>query len=191
MGEAAKNTEIAELVSRVRNGDEAAFSILLSKYSPLIENSLTKVLDRELYGVYADDLRQEATMVFYNSILTYDMEQYEVEFGLYAKICITNALISQRRLLIKRSGEKFSENAIDELLGNDAEDPSALIMEQESLRSLYSVIRSSLSELEYRIWRLYMSGMTAGEIGAAVGKSNKAVNNAIYRIRKKLRQTLQ
>lgn len=191
MSDIAKNTEIAELVSKVRNGDEAAFSILLSKYSPLIENSLATMLDREQYDVYAEDLRQEATMVFYNSILTYDMEQYEVEFGLYAKICITNALISQKRVLVKRSGERYSDNALDEFLGNDAEDPSAMIMEQESLRALYSVIRGNLSDLEYRIWHLYMSGMTAGEIGRSIGKSSKDVNNAIYRIRKKLRQALQ
>lgn len=191
MSDFAKNKEIGELIFRVRQGDEAAFLTLLSRYSPLIENSLLKSLGDELYGLYSEDLRQEATMVFYNSILTYDVEQHEVEFGLYAKICITNALISQKRLLIKRKDERLSENDIGEFFGDVEEDPSAMIMEQESLRALDSVIRGNLSELEYRIWRLYMSGKTASQIGVCVGKSSKAVNNAIYRIRKKLRTSLQ
>lgn len=191
MSDIAKNKEIAELIFRVRQGDEVAFSTLLSMYSPLIENSLLKSLGDELYGLYSEDSRQEATMVFYNSILTYDVEQHEVEFGLYAKICITNALISQKRLLIKRKGERLSDNDFDELIGGVEDDPSAIIMEQESLRALDSVIRGSLSELEYRIWHLYMSGKTASQIGDSVGKSSKAVNNAIYRIRKKLRTSLQ
>lgn len=191
MSDIAKNKEIAELIFRVRQGDEVAFSTLLSMYSPLIENSLLKALGDELYGLYSEDSRQEATMVFYNSILTYDVEQHEVEFGLYAKICITNALISQKRLLIKRKGERLSDNDFDELIGDVEDDPSAIIMEQESLRALDSVIKGSLSELEYRIWHLYMSGKTASQIGDSVGKSSKAVNNAIYRIRKKLRTTLQ
>ena len=191
MSDIAKNKEIAELIFRVRQGDEVAFSTLLSMYSPLIENSLLKSLGDELYGLYSEDSRQEATMVFYNSILTYDVEQHEVEFGLYAKICITNALISQKRLLIKRKGERLSDNDFDELIGDVEDDPSAIIMEQESLRALDSVIRGSLSELEYRIWHLYMSGKTASQIGDSVGKSSKAVNNAIYRIRKKLRTSLQ
>ena len=191
MSDIAKNKEIEELIFLVRQGDEAAFSTLLSKYSPLIENSLMRALGDEMYGLYSEDLRQEATMVFYNSILTYDIDQLEVEFGLYAKICITNALISQKRLLIKRKDERLSENDIGEFLGDVEEDPSVMIMEQESLRALDSVIRGSLSELEYRIWRLYMSGKTASQIGDSVGKSSKSVNNAIYRIRKKLRTSLQ
>ena len=191
MSDIAKNKGIQELIFRVRKGDDEAFSELLSMYTPLIEGSLLRSLGDELYALYSEDLRQEATMVFYNSILTYDIEQCEVEFGLYAKICITNALISQKRLLIRRRSERFSDSEIGDFLGNEEDDPSAMIMEQESLRSLYSVIRGSLSDLEYRIWRLYMSGKTVKQIGLSVGKSSKAVNNAIYRIRKKLRLTLQ
>ena len=191
MSDIAKNKEIQELIFRVRKGDDEAFSTLLSMYTPLIEGSLIRSLGDELYALYSEDLRQEATMVFYNSILTYDVEQYEVEFGLYAKICITNALISQKRMLMKRSGERLSENDLGEFVGDATEDPSAIVMEEESLRALDSVIRGSLSELEYRIWRLYVSGKTATEIGVSVGKSSKAVNNAIYRIRKKLRTLLQ
>ena len=191
MSDIAKNKGIQELIFRVRKGDDEAFSELLSMYTPLIESSLLRSLGDELYALYSEDLRQEATMVFYNSILTYDVEQYEVEFGLYAKICITNALISQKRSLIRRSGEKLSENDIAEFIGDTTEDPSAIVMEEESLRALDSVIRGSLSNLEYRIWRLYVSGKTATEIGISVGKSSKAVNNAIYRIRKKLRTLLR
>ncbi|MBE6535789.1 MAG: sigma-70 family RNA polymerase sigma factor [Ruminococcaceae bacterium] len=191
MSDIAKNKEIQELIFRVRKGDDVAFSELLSRYTPLIEGSLLRSLGDEFYGLYSEDLRQEATMVFYNSILTYDVEQHEVEFGLYAKICITNALISQKRLLMRRRGESLSENDLGELFGDSEQDPSAIVMEQESLRALDSLIRGSLSDLEYRIWCLYMSGKTASEISLSVGKSSKSVNNAIYRIRRKLRASLQ
>ena len=73
---------------------------------------------------------------------------------------------------------------------NDSEDPSVKILEQESLRSLYSVIRGNLSKFEYSIWQLYMSGRTARQIGNILGKDEKSVTNAIYRIRKKLRALL-
>ena len=73
---------------------------------------------------------------------------------------------------------------------NDFEDPSVKILERESLRALYSVIRGSLSEFEYRIWQLYLSGRTAKEIGDIVGKTDRSISNAIYRIRKKLRTAL-
>ena len=122
------------------------------------------------YVLHEDDLRQEATVVFYNSILTYDLEQHEVEFGLYAKICISNALISQVRRLQRRNAERLSEASDEGLFGWDREDPSVRILEQESLKSLYSIIRGNLSEFEYEIWQLYTSGRTAKQIGEMVGK---------------------
>jgi RNA polymerase sporulation-specific sigma factor len=191
MSEISEIRDTLELISRVRNEDGAAFEALLEKYTPLIESSVKKVLGEELLSLYGDDFRQEATVVFYNSILTYDMEQHEVGFGLYAKICIANALISQLRVLKKRNAERLSETSDDGLFVNDSEDPSLKILEQESLSSLYSVIRGNLSDLEYRIWQLYMSGRTAKEIANVIDKDERSVNNAVYRIRKKLRAKLR
>ena len=103
MSEISETRDTLELISRVRKEDGVAFEALLKKYTPLIEASVVKVLGEDLLSLYGDDFRQEATVVFYNSILTYDMEQHEVEFGLYAKICIANALISQLRVLKNRT----------------------------------------------------------------------------------------
>ncbi len=190
MNHSQKNSEIIDLIFRVRRGDDGAFDRLLEMYTPLIEASVSKALENDTYSLYADDFRQEATVVLYNAILTYDVEQHEVEFGLYAKICISNALISQLRLLTRRNGERLADTSDEDLFVNDSEDPSVRILERESLRALYSVIRGNLSEFEYRVWRLYMSGRTAKEIGETVGKTERSVSNAIYRIRKKLRVAL-
>ena len=182
---------IRVLIEKVRSGDQAAFAELLEQYRPLIEASVARFASEESSDLHRDDLRQEATLVFYNSILTYDMEQSEVEFGLYAKICIFHALISQLRLHQKREAEQLTESFSDTLFVHDSEDPSIGVLERERVRALYSVIRQNLSVFEYRVWQMYMSGRTAGEIGAALGKEEKSVHNAIYRIRKKLRALLQ
>lgn len=179
------------LISLVREGDSQSFEMLLKKYNPLIESSVANCLGDELYSLYREDFIQEATVVFYNAILTYDMDQHEVEFGLYAKICISNALISQLRVLKKRRAERLSETSDDGLFASDSEDPSLRVLEQESLKSLYSVIRGNLSEFEYRVWQMYMSGRTAREIGQLLNKDERSISNAIYRIRKKLRARLQ
>jgi len=123
--------------------------------------------------------------------LSYNMEQHEVEFGLFAKICISNALISQLRVLKKRQYERLSGTSDEELFVHDSTDPSLKVLEQENLKALYSKIKSVLSDYEYRIWQLYMSGKTAKDIGNIVGRDERSVNNAIYRIRKKLREELQ
>lgn len=190
MARSSDKSEILQLISQVRNGNEQAFEMLLSKYTPLIEGAVSRVMVDSAYVSHEEDLKQEATVVFYNSILTYDMQQQEVEFGLYAKICVSNALISQIRMLQKRKAERLSETSDEGLLAYDSEDPSAQMLEQESLRALYSVIRGNLSDFEYRVWQMYMSGRTAKEIGLSVGKDEKSISNAVYRIRKKLRTVL-
>lgn len=185
--------ELLSLILSVREGDQEAFSILLDQYRPLIESLAARFSDEEKSQLHREDLRQEATVVFYHSILTYDVEQDEVDFGLYAKICISNALLSklrlQKRQVSELSSDLFAEGEL--LEEEESEDPSFRILEEERIQALDAMIRRSLSGFEYRIWQLYMSGRTAKEIGRLVSKDEKSVTNAIYRIRKKLRARLQ
>lgn len=193
MGESESRQDTLDLLLKARDGDQSAFEALLEKYTPLINASVLSCLEDGLYSLYADDFRQEASVVFYNSVLTYDIGQSEVEFGLYAKICISNALRSQLRLLKKRTAERLADEADGELLAvstDAAEDPSLRVLELEGLEELYSAIREKLSALEYRVWRLYTSGRAARDIAELIGKDERSVNNAIYRIRKKLREQL-
>ena len=186
----SENKDVICLIERVRNRDQGAFKELADRYAPLIESLVNKFYDSEISGMNREDLRQEAILRFYNSILTYDTEQSEVEFGLYAKICISNALISQLRVQKKHTAEQFTESLNTFILVHDSEDPSDKVLEEERVKALYSLIRKNLSNYEYRIWRLYMSGGTARDISAVVGADEKSVGNAIYRIRKKLRELL-
>ncbi len=182
---------LLHLLESVRDGDQEAFSQLLEQYRPLIEASVMRFCNDEKSELQEDDLRQEATLVFYNSILTYDLDQKEVEFGLYAKICIFNTLVSRLRKQQKHMAEQPTDFTETSEFAHVVEDPSKDLLERERAEELYSVIRENLSELEYRIWHAYVSGRTAKEIAALVGKNEKSVSNAIYRIRKKLRAVLR
>ena len=145
---------VRELIEKVRceNGTDSeagrlAFEELLRRYEPLIAASVLRISSDEAASRFIDDLRQEATVVFYNSILTYDIEQTEVEFGLYAKICISNALVSQLRSIKRRVTESLSEEE-SSIFVHDSEDPTENILEQERVKALYSVIRKNLSAFE-------------------------------------------
>lgn len=191
MNNCHNRSEVIELITKVRENEQGAFEELLCMYEPLISASIAKFSNDEHSRSHEEDLRQEAVLVFYNSIMSYDIGSDGVEFGLYAKICITNALISQLRKLNKMKLEQLSQTIdIDESMGG-AEEISSRIIEEESLRDIDRVIRGNLSSFEYRVWCLYASGKTARDIGALVEKSEKSIANAIYRIRKKLRSLLK
>ena len=189
MGNCNEKCEIAALICRVRENDQAAFEQLLCRYTPLLDAAVARFTSAEHTKPYADDLRQEALLVFYNAILNYDIDNESVEFGLYAKICVTNALISQLRMLSRIKTEQLTDE-VDGIELSDGNEPVRLLLESESLERIDIAIKGSLSTLEYRVWCLYASGKTARDIGRLLGKSEKSVTNAIYRIRKKLRALL-
>jgi DNA-directed RNA polymerase specialized sigma subunit len=45
------------------------------------------------------DMREEADRVFLGAVSSFDTEQDAVDFGLYAKICLRNGLVSEWRHL--------------------------------------------------------------------------------------------
>ncbi len=185
-----KSKELHALLLRAKGGDQEAFTALLSRYTPLLDSRLQHVRTTHMTEQDMEDLRQEAYLSFYRALMHYHLEQTEVEFGLYAKICIDNGLYSAMRSMKHLSHAPVLP--LDELEEpEDAlTDPSEQLIEQEKFNALYAVIEATLSPLENRIWRLYMTGQTAPDIARTVGKDEKSVHNAIYRIRKKLRTTL-
>lgn len=189
MNQKKEKSELADLIIGVRNKNQDDFKTLLSQYSPLIESCVNFYCGGTLEK-YREDFKQEAAVAFYNSILTYNLNQNNVEFGLYAKICISNALNSQIRISKKFSIETLQDDfeVIEHF--NDSNDPSESILEKERIDSLLKAIHDALSNYEYKIWRLYLSGFSTQEISKQLDTDAKSVSNAIYRIRVKLKTSI-
>ncbi len=183
-----KNEPVAhlDLINAARGGDESAFEALLEAYEPLIDKmsrSFAKTADDfECY----EDLRQEACIAFYKAVQNYDSKrQAEVTLGLFAKFCIRNRLITYTRDLLRRESVLPLEERIKE-----EEDVTAGVVAEEAYMELYHRIEAVLSSYENRVWWLYLSGQTTSAIATQLGKDERSVQNAIYRIRKKLRAAL-
>lgn len=177
---------VGTMICKVRGGDQKAFSELLQLYEPLFTSLLSKCDQEHANEQDLEDIKQELTVVFYNAILSFDLEQKDVNFGLYAKICLQNALITQLRNLRKRTNLiAGDEELLDSAVGDD--EFFASFTKKEELLELTHKIEGELSPLENRVWRLYVTGMSCKDVAEAVGKSEKSVENAIFRIRQKLK----
>lgn len=180
--------ETLVLITQAKQGDADAFDSLLTQYGPLIEHRIQTARARrpDLLPEDEKDLRQEAHLAFYRALLSYNAEQQNVSFGLYAKICIENALISALRKLAPIADLLDYETMIS-LPADREEDPSLRLREQEDYEALSRRIARILSPFENRIWQRYIAGMTAPDIARQLGKDTRSIHNAIYRIRNKLR----
>ncbi len=166
-------------------GDGQAFEDLLDAYTPLIESLTANFVSPDAED--RDDVRQEACIAFYSAVEHYDPARAGIKFGLFAKTCIRNRLISYRRTLLRRA----TVLPLDEDTDVDAHtDPALSFMEEEDYLALSRRVEAALSPYENRVWWLYLSGRTAREISMMLSADERSVQNAIYRIRRKLRATI-
>ena len=181
-----KRALLHQRILRVREGDQSAFAELLAEYTPLVSAEVSRH-GATLGEQDVEDLRQIALLALYRAALGFDLLQSDVEFGLYAKICMANALVSQLRVIGRRRAET---PLTDTLSCAQVDDPAARLMEEEALADLHKRIRAVLSPFELRVWTLYVAGYRSGEIARQLQKDTHSVENAVYRIRQKLRVAL-
>lgn len=179
------------LLYAVREGDQDAFSALLLRYRPLIDRAVDR-FSAELHGEEdRKDVRQEALAAFYDAIRSYRTDQEKVEFGLYAKVCIGNRLVSHLRRERRQQGLlSLDDLSAERVLGADG-DLLSLVIEEEEAQALSASIKQVLSRYEYEVFSLYFKGSTSAQIAVLMQKSVKSIDNAIARIRKKLKNLLQ
>lgn len=177
--------EVTALIEAAKAGDESAFDELIDRYDPLIASLVSKYAPVGSSKADIDDFTQEALIVFCNAVMRYDTSQQSVEFGLYAKICVEHILVSQLRKIKKRIPV---EPIADALPYND---PGISFVEKENVREMWKIIDATLSDYEKRVWNMYLSGESAEEIARVLSKDTRSINNALFRIRKKLRSVLK
>ncbi len=176
------------LIKQAQEGSRDAYMALRVRYRPLIDASVARHITADMSHQDVEDMKEEAERVFLNAITTYDTEQDGVDFGLYAKICLRNGLVSEVRRLhaYKRLGVVPLEA---EEVSTEA-DPAKDVADAERFRYLYEKISRHLSPMENKVWWMYVSGVEVKAIAKHIQKDEKSVHNAIYRIRKKLRVLL-
>ncbi len=66
------------------------------------------------------------------------------------------------------------------------QNPEELLIDQENLENRYDQIHRRLSDLEKLVLELSLEGKTYRQIAAVIGKNEKAVDNTLQRLKKKL-----
>jgi RNA polymerase sporulation-specific sigma factor len=87
--------------------------------------------------------------------------------------------------------EDANKSYLDMLITSQVDNPEALYIDGEKTEEIGKEIRNSLSDFEYRVLRLYLQGVSYLKIAGVLNKEEKAIDNAIQRIRKKLSRNLE
>ena len=179
-----------ELIRRLRMGETGIIDYLMEKYKNLVRKEANAMY---LLGGETDDLIQEGMIGLFKAVRDFQPGR-EAAFATFAGVCIDRQLYSavqnsnrQKHQPLNSYVSLSDENESDHLEGAWSEDPEALIIDQESTRTLEREITKVLSPMENKVLDYYLRGYGYVKIAEIMGKTPKSIDNALQRIRGKIR----
>lgn len=173
-----------EYVSQAQKGNENACEHILNKYKPMVRSASRAYF---LLGGDSDDIVQEGMIGLYRAVCSYSAKE-GTSFSVYASICIKRQIYTAIKNAARKKHQPLNDYvSIDnreELLDDN---PISIIENREWRENLYKEIEERLSKFEKCVLDEYLKGGTYEEIGLLLGKEEKSIDNAIQRIRRKLK----
>jgi len=191
-----KDVSDEQLIARLRGGQTNVMDYLMEKYKNLVRKRANALY---LIGGETEDLIQEGMIGLFKAVQDYRADK-DVSFYHFAELCITRQMYtaveaSQRKkhaplnTYIPLDAGQEGKDRIYLETGNHPQtlDPETLFISQETVRLLLKQANERLSRMERQVLALYLDGMNYHQIAERMGKTPKAVDNALQRIRGKIK----
>ena len=189
-----------ELIALFRDGDQEAMEKLLNKYKEMV---LRKAKSMYILGGDSDDLIQEGMLGLFKAVRDYDCGR-DASFRTFAQLCVTRQLYtavkasSRKKHLplntaislsrpVREDGEE-DEEFLDCLEADASSNPEVYLIGQEEIERLEEKIEKELSPLEKQVLELHLTGMGYVEIAHVLNRDEKSTDNALQRLRTKLKK---
>ena len=186
------------LLTLARGGDELAEDTLILRYRRTV---LACTRPYFLAGGDSEDLLQEGMIGLLSAMREFDLDG--ASFRTYAQLCIRRRVISAARSASRLKHSPLNDSvSLDEILSDENRSDSPLagrqfdrspedqLLAREREGDFIAAYARYLSPFEIKILKFYLDGYSYREIASKSGRSEKSVDNAVQRIRKKLARHL-
>lgn len=192
-----------ELIARFRSGDSQVMDYLLEKYKNLVRN---KAKSMYILGADKEDLIQEGMIGLFKAVRNYDFGR-DAAFYTFADLCVSRQMYSavrasncQKHLslntYISLNSAPFGEDSggnmalADVMSLGEGRNPEELFLDKERVAYLEKKIEEELSDFEKEVLDLYLTGMSYSQIAKVLGRDDKSTDNALQRLKAKIRKLL-
>jgi|LSQX01.2.fsa_nt_gb RNA polymerase sporulation-specific sigma factor len=188
------------LLARAASGDSQAVDQLLQQYKGLVRHKAAMMF---MPGADREDVIQEGMIGLYKAIRAFDPAK-QVPFVSFASYCImaqiTDAVRKSNRQKHQILNESVSLDNIEPSSAKDSSlpllsvlpdkegsDPEQALLDREDMAELLDFMQNDLSRLEKKVVLFYIQDLTYEQIAGCLDITEKSVDNAISRARRKFR----
>ena len=194
-----------ELMMYLQDGEAGIIDFIMNKYKNLVKS---KAKSMYILGADKDDLIQEGMIGLFKAVRDYDSGR-DASFFTFADLCISRqmytAVQASRRqkhiplntyISLYATAKENAENEEDMALVNilalkSEQSPEEMLIDKENVEQLEKTIEKELSSFEKQVLDLYLTGMRYTQIAKVLGRDEKSTDNALQRIKSKLKKAIQ
>ena len=135
---------------------------------------------------HRDDLAQEGVLGLYSAVQSFDSSR-GVPFEAYAVLCIKRRMYTYCNRFIRNDSNYADETEnLDsgEVLEED-------ILDKALMADIFAKLKQNLSEMEKGVLELYLKDLSYAEMASKLSISEKSVDNAMSRIKAKLKKLFE
>ncbi|EHO85082.1 sigma-70 family RNA polymerase sigma factor [Fusobacterium ulcerans] len=184
------------LIEKAKAGSEEAIQEIFKSFQGIM---LLKTKKYFFYGGDKDDVLQEAMIGLLKAINGYEADR-QASFKTFAILCIKRQLITAIKssnsgkykilnMAVNNNENSYDYNAAPAYSSKSFNfyNPEEIYLSKEKFRALKKYLKTNLSKMENEIFDYMLIEMTYMEIADKTGRDPKSVDNAIQRIKKKLK----
>lgn len=173
-----------DLTAFEKNNEDLNPISVLVKFAPLVK---LRALHFSSNENELEDLIQEGNIGLYNAISRFDGERSS--FKTFATRCIDSAIIDYLRKSGKNSvipaAMKVDIEGID--IADKTPGPEYTVSIKDEYSALVKKAKAELSSFEFSVFSSLLSGASKSQIAKEQKVDTKSINNAVFRIRAKLK----
>ncbi len=191
-----------DIVKMAQEGSNTAYEYLINKYKELAKNK-SKIYF--IAGGDNEDVVQEGMIGIFKAIRDFD-DTRETSFHTFAELCITRQIINAIKRANRKKHQILNESLSlstdkereedtvplrEKIAMESASDPERLMLMKELAEYFNAERKKMFSSFEKKVWNEMMDGKSYKEIAAELHRPLKSVDNAMQRVKKKMKDFLE
>ncbi len=202
-----KEVDVTELVDQdllrlIKQGNSYAIDSLIERYRSFV---WAKARTYFLIGGDREDIIQEGMIGLFKAIRDFDEDRL-ASFKGFAELCITRQIITAIKTATRQKhiplnsyisldkpiyDEESERTLLDIIAESRSVDPQEEMISREKQTHFERTLIEVLSDLERRVLYLYLEGRSYHEMSKQMNRSEKSIDNALQRVKRKFEQLIQ